>query len=544
MSERAASPPELPIEQAVGQLVFSFVGDRLGLIEEMLQAGQIGAVILSRGDMVTPEQTAHLSNHLQKLSPEPLLTGADFEAGVGQQVQEGATELPTLMAIGATRSQAIARTCGEITGREARAIGVHLPLAPVLDVNSNPANPIIGYRSFGQEASLVAELGVAFCQGVADAGALACGKHFPGHGDTATDSHLALPTVTRTRADFEETDLRPYRACIAGGLPAVMTAHIVVPALDPTPGLPATLSYLMLTDLLRLQFGFEGLIITDAMGMRAIADGFAAGDAAIQAVQAGADLVLTPDPRETYRALLGAVRTGELAAERVQQSAARLRQAKRRVGLYDERLVDPSAAGSAVGTEEHTARALEAAEAAVTIVRNEGALPLAGPAWSAPAVVSCSEPHGASAAAAAVLRREVGSRHPQARFVELPSEPTVEQQRFVAQAVAEAQCVVVAVFPLIGSLQPHSGEPADAHLRLTHDAQAARKRVVVVSFGSPYVVRHFPTVAGYVCAYGATRPLVEAAVAALFGEIVPAGRLPVELPGVGEVGWGLTYGSG
>lgn len=537
----AQASGELGLEEAVGQLVWTYIGDDLATVEDMAGQGQIGAVIVGRGELVTPKQAAELTNHLQQLARRPLLFAADFEAGVGQQLQEGATELPTHMAIGATASRAIARTCGEITAREARAIGVRMVLAPVLDVNSNPDNPIINVRSFGADPELVAEMGKAFAQGVANGGCLAVGKHFPGHGDTSEDSHLRLPQVSRQRRDLEEIDLLPYRVTIADGLPAVMSAHVCYPALDPTPGLPATLSYLILTDLLRHQMGFKGLMVTDAMVMRAIADNFPAAEADVMAVRAGAELVLAGQPRETYHALLGAARTGQLSPESVQAAAAHILSIKRQLGLMERRTVDADEAEEALDTPEHTTLAGQATEAAVTVVRNEGMLPLRPGGDDILAVVSASEPEGPTARAGDVLAAEMRRRWPRVTLLNAPGEASDGRREEVERACQEAALVVFAAFPTPRAYGPDSTGISPSQAALLRELQASRRRLVLISYGSPYLVRHFPHVTAYVCAYGAARPLVEASVAALFGELVPAGKLPVPIPEVAAIGWGLRY---
>ncbi|MFQ6130753.1 MAG: glycoside hydrolase family 3 protein [Armatimonadota bacterium] len=532
---------QLTLEEAVGQVVWAGIGDDLATVEEMARQGQIGAVLVGRGELVTPRQAAELANHLQQLAPLPLLFAADFEAGVGQQLQEGATELPTHMAIGASASRAIARTCGQITAREARAIGVQVVLAPVLDVNSNPHNPIINVRSFGADPELVGEMGKAFAQGVANGNALAVGKHFPGHGDTSEDSHLRLPHVRRGRRELEEIDLAPYRPAIADGLPAIMTAHVCYPALDPTPGLPATLSYLILTDLLRHQMGFTGLIVTDAMAMRAVADNFPPAEADVMAMRAGSDLVLAAHPRETYHALLGAARANQLAPQAVHQAAARILAVKQRLGLMDRRTVAADEAEEALGTPEHVTLAREAAEAAITIVRNEGVLPLrpTGDDWVA--VVCASEPEGPTARACEVLTAEMRQRWPQTAVVELPVHAADALAREVVRACREAAMVVFAAFPSVSADDPAGPEISRTQAAVLGELQAGRSDLALVSYGSPYLVRQFPHVPAYVCAYGATRPLVEAGVAALFGELVPAGKLPIPIPEVAAMGSGLRY---
>ena len=277
---------------------------------------------------------AALLNRLQRASALPLLFTADFEGGAGYIV-DGATRLPRAMASGATRDPGLAERAGRLGAGEGRAMGVHVDFYPVVDVNVNPANPVIGIRSFGEDPEFVARMATAYMRGIQAGGMLATAKHFPGHGDTATDTHLDLAVVEHPRSRLDAVELVPFRAAIAAGVDAVMSSHIRLPALDPTEGLPATLSRKVLTGLLRQELGFAGLVFTDSMSMHAISRRFTPERAAAMAVQAGADIVLDPpDPEAALRGIREAVERGEIPREQIDRSAERILSAKARLGLH------------------------------------------------------------------------------------------------------------------------------------------------------------------------------------------------------------------
>src|SRR6266581_8785033 len=342
-------------------------------LRELVQKVKVGTVVVFESEAGT---LPRLLNELQRSARVPLLVSADMERGMSFRIRRGVVPLPYAMAIGATRSEEAARFTGEVTAREGRALGIHWALAPVADVNNNPANPVINIRSFGEDPELVSRLVAAFVRGAREGGLLTTAKHFPGHGDTAVDSHLQLATVAADRARLESVELRPFRRAVDAGVDSVMLGHIAVPAVDPT-GTPATLSAPMATDLLRQQLHFQGLVVTDAMEMAGVGAAWT-GEAAIRAVQAGADMILLPPQADVaIRALARAVREGQLPASRVDASVLRILQAKERLGLDRARSVDPAAADQNVGRPEDVEKALEIARQAVTVVKNDGGvLPL------------------------------------------------------------------------------------------------------------------------------------------------------------------------
>jgi beta-N-acetylhexosaminidase len=316
-------------------------------IQRLVTEQKVGGFIMSVG---SPLDIATRINALQRASKLPLLFGADFETGAGFRVRAGyfvpnaidlggATVLPLQMALGAADDTALAYEAGRVTAREGRALGLHLSFGPVLDVNNNPANPVIGARSFGEDPKLAARLGAAFVRGVQDNGMLATGKHFPGHGDTETNSHLALSEVRASRARLDTVELVPFRAAIDAGVGAIMTYHGILPALDSS-GVPATLSPLVLTGLLRQSMHYTGLLITDAMDMAGVVAQFGAQESAKRAIAAGADVLLMPaDVAGTIDAVVAGVREGRYDAARLDASVRHVLRLKRMFSLDRNRFV-------------------------------------------------------------------------------------------------------------------------------------------------------------------------------------------------------------
>ncbi|HYM71219.1 MAG TPA: beta-N-acetylhexosaminidase, partial [bacterium] len=368
----------------IGQL---FMVDFTGYVPNadvvrLIEREGVGGVILFVKNVDSARQMATLTNALQEIAAgaghAPLLVSADQEGGSVTRLPREATHFPSAMAFGAAASEALAASAAGVTARELRAVGIRMNMAPDLDVNNNPANPVIGVRSFGEDPRLVARLGSAVVRATQAAGVLATAKHFPGHGDTAKDSHLDLPVVSHPLAHLDAIELPPFVAAIRAGVGAVMTAHVVYPALDPDR--PATLSPLVL-GVLRERLGFSGLIVTDSMAMRAITDRLSPGDAAVQAILAGVDIVLAcgsaAAQQEASDGVRRAVADGRIPASRIAEAVARVTTAKRRLGLMERATVNADGADAEVGAPAHRDVANHAAEAAVTLVRGgRSAVPL------------------------------------------------------------------------------------------------------------------------------------------------------------------------
>lgn len=483
-----------------------------------------------------PYAMAAFLNRMQKLARIPLLVAGDFERGVSMRVQSE-SKFPHAMALAATGDASLSRYEGAVTAQQARALGVHWILAPVADVNNNPDNPIINIRSYGEDPEEVAAHVRAFLEGAqSERGerVLTTVKHFPGHGDTATDTHLGLAVLEADRGRLEKVELVPFRAAIRQGVDAVMSAHIAAPALD-SPEVPSTLSAAVLTGLLRNELGFRGLIVTDALDMQGITKQWGPGEAAVKALEAGADvLLMPPKPEEAIEAVLRAVEEGRLSHKRIEESVSRILAAKIRVGLDRRRLVDLEAIADRLDSPEMVERAQEIADRAVTLVKNEKDLvPLRGGSLC---FLVLSESYGSTAGRR--FAQEVQKRLPKAEVSLLnPLMPDCELEQVAAKASA-CDVVIVAAFV---SAAAYRGNVALAggYPKLVNSLVASSRPVVLIALGSPYLARSFPGVSAYLTTYS-TAPTAElAAVKALFGEIPIQGRLPVTIPGVARYGEGI-----
>jgi beta-glucosidase-like glycosyl hydrolase/CubicO group peptidase (beta-lactamase class C family) len=494
----------------------------------------VGCVVVFESEV---EALPRLLNRLQQQARIPLLIAADMERGLAFRVRRGVVPLPYAMAVGATGSVEAARFMGEVTAREGRALGIHWAFAPVADVNNNPANPIINIRSFGEDPESVSRLTAAFVLGARAGGILTTAKHFPGHGDTSVDSHLQLATVDVDPRRLRSVELLPFERVIQAGVDSIMVGHIAVPSVDPS-GSPATLSPQLMGDLLRDQLGFRGLIVTDALDMSGVRAAWT-GEAAVRSVQAGADLVLLPpDPDVAVRALVRAVREGQLSETRLDASVRRMLAVKDRLELPRKRLVDAEAIGKSVGRPEDHERALEIARQSITVVRNEGVLPLHAerPLRLLHLVLSSDLRNDAIQGIPEDELRRRAVRH---RTIALGPEVSDETAAEIVARAGEFTHVLVSAFVRV-TASKGTADMAPSHARLLARLRGGPAPLLVVSFGSPYLLRQVPDAPVYVCAYGAAESSQRAAVAALFGEYATSGRLPVTIPGLYARGDGLT----
>jgi beta-N-acetylhexosaminidase len=541
----------MTLREEVAQLVFiEFHGgspntrsrDYLKFVR-LIRDTNVGGLILtntttSRGvQKAEPYALATYLNRMQHLARVPLMVGADFERGASMRVT-GTTAFPAAMAFGAAGDPELTRFEGEVTAREARALGIHWVYAPVADVNNNPDNPIINIRSFGENPQAVAAHVKAFIEGAhADKRnfILTTAKHFPGHGDTAIDTHLSLAEITADRARLDILELVPFRAAIEAGVDAIMTGHIAVPALAPQ-GLPATLSPAILTGLLRDQLGFKGLVITDALGMGAIVNGFGAGDAAVRALEAGADTLLMPaDANVAIRAVVAAVQSGRLTRLRIQSSVAKLLTAKEHLGLDRKRSVDVEAIGDVIDDPAVNDRAQEIAERAVTLLRNGGnMLPLSAPDRTC--FVTMNE--GRYSTDGVTFTQEVRKRAPKAALIALDGTMPREQiDNTLGKLPACAQYAVAAFAP-VNAASGTAGMSSELS-RAIEGLIATGKPLALVALGNPYLLRAYPKASAYLATFSSVAPSEVAAVKALWGEIAIRGHLPVTIPGEARYGEGI-----
>ncbi len=465
------------------------------------------------------------------------------------------------MAFGATGNVEFSREAGRITAQESRAIGVHWNWFPTADVNSNPANPIINTRSFGEDPKLVGDMVAAYIEGAHQYGMLTTAKHFPGHGDTDTDSHTSVPIVNRDKAYFENVALPPFRAAIKAGVDAVMVAHILAPALDPEPNRVASISPAIVTGLLKQQMGFKGLVVTDAMDMNGLTKLFpeggaaAAGRAAVEAVKAGNDMLLIPSDLDgSYNGLLQAVRSGEIPESRIDESVLKILRAKASVGLNKARLVDISAVNEIVAKPASLATAEEIADDAVTLVRdNHQVLPLKATRQGTNAPLntyqSAAETHNRTLVLiftddsrsdwGRLVDEQVRARIPDTHVMYIDPRDAAGMTQPVLDAVQQAEAVIAAVYE-VPSAGGQSATVQNASAALLHEVlRIAGGKTVVAAMGNPYIAAQFPEVQTYLCTFSNAQVSEFSAVKAMFGEIPMPGRLPVTIPNIADRGAGL-----
>ena len=517
-----------------------------------------------------PLEAAMVTNQLQKDSDFPLLFAADFERGLGMRLNE-VTGFPHAMAFGAANNPDFARQSARITAMEARAIGVQWNWFPDVDVNSNPDNPVINTRSFGEDPMLVGEMTAAYIAGAHEYGMLTTAKHFPGHGDTDTDSHLAVPVVHSDKQHLDTVELPPFEAAIKTGVDAVLVAHVSVPALDPDPKRVASISPPIVSGLLRQQMGFNGLIVTDALQMNGLMKLFPEGGAAasaraaVEAVKAGNDMLLIPsDLDAAYNGVLNAVRSGEIPQSRIDQSVLKILRAKASVGLDKARLVNINAVTKIVAKPESLLTAQKIADSAVTLVRdNQQVLPLQrtcrGTNPPPSAYTSTEDTPGrvlvlifsddSRSDSGRLLDEQIRRRVPDARVVYVDLRTAAGLTPTVISAVDTAPKIIVAIYevPVSGRVVPGTAgdgngvavQSASAAL-LQQVLKAASAKTLVAAMGSPYIVSQFPEIQTYLCTFSNMKVSEISAVKAMFGEIPISGHMPVSIPNIALRGAGLT----
>jgi beta-N-acetylhexosaminidase len=561
---------KLTLEEKVGQVFMiwcraSFLNvenpEYLQLVEDMQKyhVGSFAMTVLVDGPYLRrsePYEAADLLNRLQKDSKLPLLFAADFERGVSMRLM-GTTVFPHAMAFGGDGKADDAETFGRISAEEARSIGIHWNFFPDADVNSNPANPIINTRSFGEDPKQVGDLVTAYIKGAHEGGMLTTVKHFPGHGDTATDSHLGVASVNVDRAHLESIELPPFRQAIAAGVDSVMVAHVTVPVLDSDPNHVATISPVIVSDLLEQQLGFKGIVVTDALDMAALTHLFASniGRAAVEAFKAGNDLLLIPaDFPASYNAMLQAAQSGEISRERLDRSVLKILKTKASLGLQEARLVDMSAIARVVAKPSNLAFGQQVADDAVTLVRDngkvlplkskgtaKGGLPYTTKEATGNQVVAVLFSDDVRTDSGHAFAREFRARIPDAHIIYVDPRIAAGMSDEVLKAVDEAQSVVAAVYVVpTGGKIDNSVAMADATgMLLQQLLNHAGEKAAVIAMGNPYLAADFPQIGTYMCTFSNATVSETAAVKALFGEIMIHGHLPVSIPNVAARGTGV-----
>jgi beta-N-acetylhexosaminidase len=562
---------QMTLDEKVGQLIMPWArvqfanvksADYIELREEMRKyhVGGFGVtVFVDSGNLLKsqPLEAAALTNGLQKDSKYPLLFAADFERGLALRLN-GATSFPAAMAFGATGDTEFAKEFGKITAEEARAIGVQWNWFPVADVNSNPANPIINTRSFGEDPVKVGDMVAAYISGARSEGMLTTAKHFPGHGDTDTDSHLTLARVNASLDRLNSVELVPFRAAIAAGVDSIMIAHVTVPAIEPDPNKPASVSYKVVTGLLKDQLGFRGLVVTDALDMGALTRVFS-GDAAqvsseeaVAAILAGNDMVIIPgDLGGAYRGLLTAVKRGTISRKRLDESVLKVLRLKASIGLNKNRFVDMSAVEEVVARPESVAFAQMVSDRAVTLAVDTNKLvPLHVPDNSAAAksgivavvFTESSQYSDGVKAFSAELRKLVPDVS--ILYVDAANSSYISQDVMAAVSGASAVIAVAEAVPsarrtVAGQAGGSVGLDSSGTELLADVVKAAGNQTVLAAFGNPYIGSGIQGIGSYICTFSNTPDSAQSLVEALFGEIPIHGRLPVSIPGIADRGTGL-----
>jgi len=500
--------------------------------EAWVDSLHVGGLIVSVG---SPLDIAAKLNRLQQRSRFPLLIASDFEGGTSLRFS-GGTPLPPNMGVGATGSDTAAYEIGRITALEGRAVGVHLAFAPVADVNNNPANPIINTRSFGEDPRQVARMVAAEVRGLQDNGMLATAKHFPGHGDTGTDSHLALPVITSDWARLDSVELVPFRAAISAGVKVVMSAHIALPGIDQGQVRPGTLAPNILTGILRDSLGFRGLVVTDALNMAGVATTYGAR-AAVLAFQAGADLLLQPaDPVATIEAMAAAVDRGEISTERLDRSLRKVLEAKRALGLFTRRTVSLDSVPAVVGSSAFEAEALDLAGRSVVLVKDVGGTVYGLKSERPPLALVCyaeEDNRTVGAALAAGLRAQ---GFPVSAFRLWPSSGTASYDSAL-YALNRSRLAVFVTADRPTAWRGTLGLPET--LVNVISASTRIRPTILVSLGNPYLISRLPEVGSYIIGWR-SNPIIEHAVARALAGVAPiTGHLPISIPPTYPRGWGL-----
>jgi beta-N-acetylhexosaminidase len=536
----------LPLRDRVAQLVMPWIPGTYAAVDDpelvrtlaWVDSLHVGGLLVSVG---SPLDIAAKLNYLQQRSPLPLLIGSDLESGTAFRLI-GGTPFPPNMGVAAGGGELAAYDIGTITAREARAVGIHITFSPDADVNSNPDNPIINLRSFGEDPRAVSRLVAAAVRGIQDHGLLATAKHFPGHGDTDVDTHLDLPATTATWARLDSVELRPFRAAIDAGVAAIMSAHIALPTVDAGVHRPGTLSPVVQTAILRDSLEFRGLVLTDALNMGSLVRNYTPATVAVEALRAGADILLQPaDPAVAIDAVVAAVRDGRISRERLDRSVRRVLEVKRSLGLFAHRGVRLDSIPAEVGRAEYLARGAQIAALGIVLAEDrDGTVDSLRARPQPVALVSYGDDRSPTAGVA--LAAELKSRGYAVsgfRLSPASGEAGYDSARVVLGG-APVAVFAVAIRPAPWHANGVSLPPALARLI---DSTSAARRTVLISEGTPYMIRETPGVSSYLLAWAADPVSETAAARALAGAALITGHLPITIPPRYPLGAGLRRGA-
>ncbi len=535
----------LTLRERIGQMIVvgqigdykNINGEKFNETRKQILENKVGGFVFYRGDAL---ELAALTNEMQRLAKVPLLMAADFERGLPMQIRSG-TSFTHNMGIAAAGNPQDSYRKGRIIAEEMRAIGINWLYGPVSDVLTNPANSMVNVRSYGENPQTVSEFVAAEVRGLRDGGVLSTAKHFPGHGDTAQDSHIDTPTINISRERFETVELAPFRAAIAAGLDSFMTAHIALPEITGD-NVPASLSPQINRDLIRRELKFDGIITTDSLGMGAIVKNYKGTDGAVLAIKAGADIaLLPPNVKETIDAIEAAAKSGEIPEKQIDDSVRRLLHVKYRIGLINNHRVDLNKVNKLVEKPENVRFANDLAERSMTLLRNDNkVLPLnLKQAEKTLFVIAAGDD---DADQGFVFKAAVEQRVKNARIVRVDKRTTAAEYEQLLTDVKSAETVLIAPFVKRAALKGTIALP-DAEAEFVRQAIAANKNTAIVAFGSPYQLKQFPEAKSYMAAWAVEDVAQTAGARAIFGETAITGRTPVSLPNFFKIGDGLQMKS-
>jgi len=565
----------MSLDEKVGQLISVGINatflnqdsEAYRTLKHYIEDDKVGGLILFRGPVY---ESVILVNRMQQLAKYPLLISADLEAGAGMRFDD-TVNFPWNMAVAATGNPVYARRQGEITAREARALGVQQIFAPVVDVNNNAENPVINVRSYGEDPAEVARFAAAFTEGAQAAGVIATAKHFPGHGDTAVDSHRGLPEINVGRERLNTVEFVPFKAAVNAGVGAVMTGHIALPQIDPTAikplprdlkskptdtdeageiidekaTMPATMSP-VLGHILRNDLNFSGIIVTDALSMSGLTIYFTQEEAAVRALEAGADMLLKPaDVDAAFRGVRQAVKSGRISESRVEESARKIMTAKYDLGLVEQRLTPVDPIDRIVGSKDVLALATDIAEHAITLVRDEDKVVPLKNLKPDTKIFNLAITNGDDRLwVANPFVTQLTQRGFKVETIVLDDRSSERDVQKAIERAKAADLVLASLYGRVRSGQVSSVGVPNAGARALTSLLSAKTPVIGISFGNPYLLQSFPELRTYLVAYGDMPSLQQATARALLGEIDITGKLPISLPGLYSRGTGIQVKAG
>ncbi len=500
----------------------------------LIERYHLGGIIFMQGDVYGQ---AMLTNKLQAASKIPLWISQDMEFGAAMRIS-GTTRITPAMGVAASGDPSKAYLMGKVTAREAKAIGVNQVFAPVLDVNNNPENPVINVRSFSAEPEMVSLYGQYMIDGIESEGVLATAKHFPGHGDTDTDSHLALPVIEHDYARIDSLELHPFRVTINNGLRSVMSAHIAFPEISKIKGLPGTMDENILNGILVDSLGFDGLIVTDGLEMKGIADNYSPGEAVIRSLQAGADMMLiSPDEMAAINEIERAVERGTISEERIERSVRKILMLKKEHGVFDNPEVDLNSLNRKINTPVYQDVADDIARASITLLKDEKEiLPIREVDHLNILAIALADDRSGSTGS--FFGRELGKYHSNIDFHVLDQRTGLEEKSEILKAADKADLIIIGSFIIVRSHQPIQVKPEQ--LQLLRQVISRPSPSMLVAFGNPYVVQDLPKADTHIMAWSSNTNQVRQTVPALFGASEISGKLPINIPGLYQLGEGLN----